>query len=107
MLKISTIVFNAYDEGPSTKDMAHMRKTKRKLGTRVLISSNKIIVDKKENFLTNQQSKQQLVNLMSETVRASSVRTTHAKRDADCLILLEALEVAELSPTAVVGKDSE
>ena len=43
---------------------------------------------------------------MSETFRASGVRTTHAKGDADCLIVWEALQAAELSPTVVMGEDT-
>ena len=44
---------------------------------------------------------------MSETFRASGVRTTHAKGDADCLIVWEALQAAELSPTVVMGEDTD
>ena len=44
---------------------------------------------------------------MSETFRASGVRTTHAKGDADCLIVWEALQAAELSPTVIMGEDTD
>ena len=44
---------------------------------------------------------------MSETFRASGLRTTHAKGDADCLIVWEALQAAELSPTVVMGEDTD
>ena len=60
----ATIVFDGHDEGPSTKDIAHLCKTKGKLGTHVLISSETIVVDKKENFLAKQQNKQQFINLI-------------------------------------------
>ena len=40
-------------------------------------------------------------------VCASGVRTTHAKGDADCLIVWEALQAAGLSPTVVVGEDTD
>ena len=42
----ATVVFDGHDEGPSTKDIAHLCKTKGKLGTHVLISSETIVVDK-------------------------------------------------------------
>ena len=54
--------------------------------------------------MANSQNKQQFINLISETFRASGVRTTHAKGDADCLIVWEA---AGLSPNVVVGEDTD
>ena len=49
----ATVVFDGYDEGPSTKDMAQLRRSKGKVGTHGLISSENIVVDKKDNFLAN------------------------------------------------------
>ena len=46
----------------------------------------------KNDFFANPQNKQQFINLVSETLRAAGVRTTHAEGDADCLIVWKALQ---------------
>jgi hypothetical protein len=67
----ATVVFDGYHDGPSTKDVTHMRRTGACTGPIVNFANDMILSSKKDIFLANNVNKQRCF-------------TKHSKRDADC-----------------------
>lgn len=77
------------------------------VGRNVAFTADKILCDKKEVFLSNPQNKQEFLYLLGSAFETKGIRTCHAKGDADCLIVQEALKASQLSPTVVIGEDTD
>jgi len=60
-----------YETGPSTKDLAHLRRSGSVLDTNVKFDGNMLIKLKKENFPNNKGNKQRFVNMLSEYLQAA------------------------------------
>lgn len=103
----ATIIFDGYCSGPGTKDMTHLCRNKGMVGRNVAFTADIILCEKKEVFLSNSDNKQQFLHLLSGDFEAKCIRTCHAEGDADCLIIQEALQAAKLSPTNVIGEQSD
>ncbi|KAK7485546.1 hypothetical protein BaRGS_00023234 [Batillaria attramentaria] len=59
-----TIVFDGYDLGPSTKDMAHLRRSGGVVGTPVNFTPDMRVSQKKEQFLANSINKREDADLL-------------------------------------------
>lgn len=101
----ATIVFDGYDDEPSTKDCTHQRR--HECGPAVLFDSTMIITLKKEIFLSNKTNKQKFINLLAATLERKGYSTVHATGDADVLIVNTAISKARSFPTVLVGDDTD
>ncbi|CAG2240639.1 unnamed protein product [Mytilus edulis] len=92
----AVIVFDGYTSGPSTKDHVHMRRTKGVEGAKIIFKTTTPFRSKKENFLTNNENKQNFINMLSDALVKNDFQTEHADADADVLIaktdLIRAIE---------------
>ena len=79
------IVFDGYTS-PSTKDMTH-RKRQKKVGADVTFNSEMKVLQKKEAFLSNSNSKTKFITMLSEYLSISGCQTVTAVGDADVLIV--------------------
>ena len=101
------IVFDGYSNGPTTKDVTHERRVKGVIGTRVLFNGWTTFKSKKELFLSNQENKQDLINLLGSHLLNKGCKVTHAPDDADVLIAMTAIKEASNAPTVVIGEDTD
>ena len=103
----ATVIFNGYCSGPGTKDTTNLHRTKGVVGRSVSFKPDMVVCDKKDIFLSNLKNKQEFLYLLGDEFEMKGIRTKHAKGDADCLIIKEALHAASLSPTVVIGEDTD
>ena len=101
------IVFDGYNNGPTTKDITHARRTKGVVGTRVIFDGRTTFKSKKELFLSNQENKQDFVNLLGLHLKDKGCTVTHAPDDADVLIAMTAVNEANSATTIVIGEDTD
>jgi len=65
----ATIVFDGYIGGPNTKDITHQRRRKNRTSNKVNIAEGTKFVGKKEDFLSNVENKQSLIDLVSQCMK--------------------------------------
>ena len=62
---------------------------------------------KKDAFLSNKKNKQSFITLLSRTLEQNGCQTSHARGDADLLIVQTAIQSASASDTVLVGDDTD
>ena len=102
----ATVVFDGYEEGPSTKDWEHQRRSGVS-GLSVNFDSDMVSNLKKDMFLSNTANKQRLIKLLGEKLQLSGCRIIHAQGDADLLIIQMAIQSAKSITTVLVGDDTD
>ncbi|MCG8032824.1 MAG: hypothetical protein JAZ03_11705 [Candidatus Thiodiazotropha taylori] len=95
----AAVVFDGYEDGPSTKDATHLRRTGASVGPKVNFSSDMVITSRKEEFLANQDNKQRFIHLLSEKLLDAGCTVYQAKGDADVLIAQTVVESAGTKAT--------
>lgn len=100
-------MFDGYTQGPSTKDMKHLKRAEGKAGPRVLFAPSMPLKSKKEQFLANIENKQQFINLLSEKMNEKGIRTVSAEGDADVLIAETGVKCSAEGLTYVIGEDTD
>nr|XP_054767556.1 uncharacterized protein LOC129274841 [Lytechinus pictus] len=103
----ATVVFDGYEDGPTTKDVTHLRRTGACPGLTVNFAGDMVIKSKKEEFLANEVNKQRFINLLSKRLERAGCVTIHARNDADVLIVTTAVESARVIDTILVGDDTD
>ncbi|CAG2249307.1 unnamed protein product [Mytilus edulis] len=103
----AVIVFDGYTSGPSTKDHVHMRRTKGVEGAKIIFKTTTPFRSKKENFLTNNENKQNFINMLSDALVKNDFQTEHADADADVLIAKTGVNQSISHPTVVIGEDTD
>ena len=101
-----TVVFDGYEEGPSTKDCEHQRRSGVS-GQTVNFDSDMVSNLKKNMFLSNTTNKQRLIKLLGEKLQLSGYSIIHATGDADLMIVQMAIESAKSITTVLVGDDTD
>ena len=77
------VVFDGYEDGPSTKDEAHHRRSGQEMGIDVNFTPEMTIKMKKKPFLANEKNKQRFLNLLgTELVKEPNIEVLHASADA-------------------------
>ena len=99
-------MFDGYANGPSTKDNAHLRRAREQM-TEVHFIGSTIMNVKKDAFLSNKKNKQSFITLLSRTLEQDGCQTSHARGDADLLIVQTAIQSASASDTVLVGDDTD
>jgi len=102
----ATVVFDGYQNGPSTKDGTHQRRAGA-YGPTVNFDSTMIAKLKKEEFLANKESKQKFIHLLGNKLQQSGCSTIHAGGDADLLIVQTAIQSSRSITTVIIGDDTD
>ena len=102
----ATVVFDGYQNGPSTKDCTHQRRTSLSTPT-VAFDSSMVDKVKKEEFLANKVNKQKFILHLGERLQQSGCTVNHAEGDADLLIAQTAIQSARSLSTVLVGDDTD
>ena len=82
----TTVVFDGYVEGPSTKDSAHLRRSGGVVGVEVMFVGSMRLKLKKKHSLANSRSKQKFILVGSEKFQHRGLQTIHAEGDVNLLI---------------------
>ena len=99
------VVFDGYD-GPSTKDAEHSRRVTSP--REVLIEDHIQVSMSQQEFLGNTANKVRFIALLTSHLEAAGCEVHHASADADRLIVLTALDVADTcAASALVGEDTD
>ena len=98
-------MFDGYDEGPLTKDAAHLKRTARGVGPAVNVTLN-MVMKCKEKFLSNKANKQCFILLLGAKLKTGGCTVHHTKADADVLIVHHVVEAATTTNTILVGDDT-
>jgi hypothetical protein len=101
------IVFDGYNDGPSTKDVAHLRRTGGITGVAVHFTGGMVIQCKKEEFLSNAANKQRFIHLLSNHLEKIGCDIYHATGDADFLIVQTTLSSARTRDTVLIAEDAD
>ena len=104
---LTTVVLDGYKSEPDTKDVAHLRRTKGKVGTHVKLSTDTPLHMKKEVFLNNQENKQAFIYMLCVCLTSDGINVLHAQGDADTMIVDTAINLARQNPTTVIGEDTD
>ena len=102
----ATVVFDGYQNGPSTKDCTHQRRTSLSTPT-VAFDSSMVAKVKKEEFLANKVNKQKFILHLGERLQQSECTVNRAAGDADLLIAQTAIQSARSLSTVLVGDDTD
>ena len=102
-----TVVFDGYINGPSTKDITHVRRNLGVVGTSVRFTIDTPFRSVKESFLKNVENKQNFIYLLGNYLGDRGINVKYADSDADVLIVETAVKNAETTTTFVVGEDTD
>ena len=71
-----TVVFDGYREALSTKDAAHLRRTKQFVSSPdICFDADMLVTEAKDRFLSNQTNKQRLIDYLSELLSQNCIHT--------------------------------
>ena len=85
-----------YDyDAASTKDLAHTRRNKGKLGPLVTFTPEMCLISTKELFLGKKQNKQKFICMLGAELAQYNCQIYHDTADADFLIAMKTIESAE------------
>jgi hypothetical protein len=96
------IVFDGYTQGPSTKDITHIRRCKGVYSPEVKFTAQMPCKLKKDVLPGNTKNKQMLIELLGAKFTENNCTVRHAQEDADRLIT--AVECTKTSKVGVVGQ---
>ena len=102
----ATIVFDGYNDDPTTKDAKHLRRTGDCVGVTVHVASGMMIKFEKDEFLNNKANKQRFIHYLSDNLETAGCSVDHAKDDADVLIVLTAVASVRHKDTVLIGDDT-
>ena len=87
------VVFDGYDNGQAT---LHLRRT-REQRMEIHFMGSTIMNVKKDALLSNQKNKQSFITLLGRILEQSGCQTSHARGDADVLIIQTTIQSASTS----------
>ena len=102
----ATVVFDGYENVPSTKDMAHITRS-RTVGKQTLFTKDMQLKVRKEEFLACKSNKQRFIDLLAEHLTNKNFTVRQARADADVLIVQTAIQQATSTETVLVGDDTD
>ena len=103
------IVYDGYQNGQSTKDNTHSRRTKSGMAAEVRFTGDMICSIKKDVFLSNKTNKQRFITLLSShfQMQQNNIVVINAEADADVLVVQKAIESAASNDTVLVGDNTD
>ena len=78
------VVFDGYNAGPGTKDIAHLCRTKGLVGPKVNFVGSMPLKTKKEHFLSNCENKQRFIDMLSSWIRPQTAQQRLLERTLIC-----------------------
>ena len=103
----AAIVYDGYNDDPTTKDATHLRRTGGCVGVTVHFASGIMIKSKKDAFLINKANKWRFIHYLSDNLERAGCSVDHAKYDADVLIVPTAVASARHKETVLIGDDTD
>ena len=88
------IVFDSYQNGPSTEENTHSRRTKSSMAAEVRFTGEIICSMKKDVSLSNKTNKQRFITLLSSHFQQNNIVVINAEADTDVLVVQTAIESA-------------
>lgn len=98
------IVFDGFSDNPSTKDIAHMRRSKGITATEVVFSEDIPCRSNKDVFLTNPKNKQRFISLLGGKLKNANIKVLNAEDDADLLIVKTGIKLEKEQKALVVAE---
>ena len=86
--------------------MTH-NKRKTSNSPRINFTENTAFVGKRDEFLSNNHNKQQIINILSNKLREIDVQSMQCEGDADVEIALAAVSSARNQQTTLIGEDTD
>jgi len=112
VVRLVTVVFDGYINGPSTKDEEHRRRycKDNKASPEVSFTGSQLAVVEQELFLANPINKNIFIQLLIIVLTAEGCTTIQASGDADTDIVAAAVRLATMDitePVVVVADDTD
>ena len=102
-----TVVFDGGYLAPSTKGSKHIRRSKGRLGRKIVSSLHNPLTVKKGDFPLHKHNKQAFLEMLGTLLSASGISVMHSDGDADVDIVSSALTVANTCPVTLFGEDTD
>lgn len=100
------VVFDGYNEEPSTKDVTHMRRNGSS-GVRIAFDSKSVLQTTKELFLKHLSNKHSFIQHFGAALEQSGHTVIYSRQDADVDIVMTAIALSEDHNVAVIGEDTD
>ena len=98
-----TVVFDGGYDAASTKDTAHLRRAKGRIGKTVRLYLKNQFSMSKSNFLLSKANKQNFLLMLGDELTKTGITENHDSGDDDLLIAQTALKAAKDYPTVLIG----
>ena len=98
---LCTVIFDGYNNGPSTKDIKHHVRGSKTSQT-VTVDLNKRVTVAQENFLKNGRNKKMSISFLCDNLREHDFTIRESRADADTLIATEPVKEAKEKDSMVV-----
>ena len=99
------ILFDGYEEA-STKEVAHLKRA-RTLGREVVFTPSMKLTTTKEEFLSCTKNKSRFIKELANYLKTKGFDVSHAKGDADLLIVQTAIFSSKTQETVLIGEDTD
>ena len=101
------IVFDGYPTEPTTKDNAHLKKSKGMEGISVQFSLNSKLSMTKEKFLLSKEIKQNFNDCLVSYSETYDISAVQADDDTDTLVVTTAIDAVKTCDVIVIGEDTD
>ena len=101
------VVFDGYPTEPTTKDTAHLKRSKGMKGISVQFSLNSKLSMTKEKFLLSKENKQKFNNCLVSYLETYDISAVEADDDADTLVVTTAIDAVKTCDVIVIGEDTD
>ena len=105
--RLPVIVFDGYQNGPSTEDNTHSRRTKSSMAAEVRFTGEITCSMKEAVFFFNKTNKQRFITLLSSHLQQNNSVVIDVEADADVLVVQTAIESAASNDTVLVGNNTD
>ena len=102
----ATVVFDGYLGGPTIKDNTHQRRGKN-VHPVISFTEETVFAGKKDEFLSRDRNKQNMIDLISEKLRAKGCEVINAPVDADVQIVKVAVLSSLTRSTTLIGENTD
>ena len=102
----ATVVFDGYQDGPSTKDSTHQRRQQTNHPL-VSVTPGAVFNYKKDDFLSKGSNKQALIDIISTRLRENGCNVVNCAGDADTEIVHMTIEASKYGSTTLIGEDTD
>ena len=106
-LSAQKLIHVRYDNSPSTKDIAHRRRSKGKGGTVVHFQAESVLNMTKDEFLIYFDNRQRVLRMLISKMNLNNLHAIRYSGDADVPIVKFTIEAARLTPKVVIGNDTD